>query len=55
MIPDSVIQMLIDRVSIVDIIGKVTDVKKSGKNYMAKCPFHNEKAPSMTISDEKGL
>ncbi len=55
MIPDSVIQMLIDRVSIVDIIGKVTDVKKSGKNYMAKCPFHNEKTPSMSISDEKGL
>ncbi|MCX7821167.1 MAG: DNA primase [Brevinematales bacterium] len=55
MIPDDVIQMLVDRISIVDIIGKVTEVKKSGKNYMARCPFHNERTPSMSISDEKGL
>ncbi len=55
MVPDDIIQMLIYKVSIVDIIGKVTEIKKSGKNYMAKCPFHNEKTPSMSISDEKGL
>ncbi len=55
MISDDVIQLIIDRVSIVDVVSRVTEVKKSGKNYMAKCPFHNERTPSFSISEEKGL
>ncbi|MGC8764797.1 MAG: DNA primase [Brevinematia bacterium] len=55
MIPRDVIDSLINRVSIVDVIGRVTEVKKSGRNFIALCPFHNEKTPSFSISEEKGL
>jgi DNA primase len=41
--------------SIVDLIGAVTTVKKSGRNMMAVCPFHQEKTPSMSIDVARGL
>jgi DNA primase len=44
-----------DATSIVDLIGSVTTVKKTGRNYMAICPFHQEKTPSMSIDPARGL
>ncbi len=41
--------------SIVDLVGAVTTVKKSGRNMMAVCPFHQEKTPSMSIDVARGL
>lgn len=41
--------------SIVDLIGAVTTVKKSGRNVMAVCPFHQEKTPSMSVDVARGL
>lgn len=55
MIPQQVIDDILNRVSIVDVIGRYIDIKRSGKNYVALCPFHNEKTPSFSISEEKGL
>ncbi len=55
MIPQHVIEDILNRVSIIDVIGKYTDVKKSGRNYLALCPFHQEKTPSFSVSEEKGL
>lgn len=49
------IQMIMERINIVDFIGRYVDIKKVGKNYMAVCPFHNDKGPSMSISEDKGL
>jgi DNA primase len=40
---------------IVDIIQRHVILKKSGRNYMGKCPFHNDKSPSMNVSREKGI
>jgi len=54
-IPTEVITDILDRVSLSDIVGRYTEVKKSGRNAMALCPFHSEKTPSFSISDEKGL
>ena len=49
----------IDRVrestDIVDLISEVTNVKKSGRSYMAVCPFHEEKTPSMSVDRARGL
>lgn len=49
----------IDRVreatDIVDLISEVTKVKKSGRSYMAICPFHEEKTPSMSVDRGRGL
>lgn len=39
--------------NIVDVIDRHVRLKKAGKNYQACCPFHNEKTPSFTVSEEK--
>ncbi|HHH84463.1 MAG TPA: DNA primase, partial [Firmicutes bacterium] len=49
------IDQVIEKISIVDFIGRYIPVKKTGKNYMAVCPFHNDRGPSLSISDDKGL
>jgi DNA primase len=41
--------------NILDLIGGVTTVKRSGRTYMAVCPFHQEKTPSMSIDAARGL
>lgn len=38
---------------IVDLIGSDIELRKSGKDYEAKCPFHDEKTPSFTVSPAK--
>jgi DNA primase len=53
LIPDSFIQDLLARVDIVDVIERYVPLKKGGANYMARCPFHNEKTPSFTVSPSK--
>lgn len=52
-IPRDFIDGLIGRADIVDIIEKRVKLKKAGKNYHACCPFHNEKTPSFTVSQDK--
>ncbi len=53
MIPKSFIQDLLNRLDIVDVIERYLPLKKAGANYVACCPFHNEKSPSFTVSQTK--
>ena len=53
MIPQSFIQDLLNRVDIVDVVGRYVQLKKGGANYLGLCPFHNEKSPSFTVSPTK--
>ncbi len=43
------------RLSIVDIVGRRVPLVKKGQNYWGCCPFHNEKTPSFSVSEEKGF
>lgn len=52
-IPRSFTDDLLARLDIVDIIDARVKLKKKGKNYGACCPFHNEKTPSFSVSQEK--
>lgn len=53
MIPQSFIQDLLNRIDIVDVVGRYVQLKKGGANFMGLCPFHNEKSPSFTVSPTK--
>lgn len=53
MIPRSFIQDLLSRVDIVDVVDRHVKLKRAGANYVACCPFHNEKSPSFTVSATK--
>ena len=52
-IPQTFIDELLNRVDIVDVIDSRVALKKKGKEYTACCPFHNEKTPSFTVSQNK--
>ncbi|WP_369989336.1 DNA primase [Pseudomonas xanthosomatis] len=53
LIPQSFIDDLINRLDIVDVVSSRVQLKKTGKNYSACCPFHKEKTPSFTVSPDK--
>ncbi|MBF0594456.1 MAG: DNA primase [Candidatus Omnitrophica bacterium] len=55
LIPEDVIQQVIDRTNIVELIGSYIPLKKAGVNYKALCPFHNEKTPSFVVTPNKQI
>ncbi|EKJ5017317.1 DNA primase [Enterococcus faecalis] len=54
-IPQEVIEEVRHRTNIVDIIGQYVQLKKSGKNYMGLCPFHEERSPSFSVAEDKQI
>ncbi|WP_334048485.1 DNA primase [Alteromonas gracilis] len=52
-IPRDFIDDLLSRTDVVDVVDSRVKLKKAGKNYQACCPFHNEKSPSFTVSQDK--
>jgi len=52
-IPQQFIDDLLERVDIVDVIDSRVNLRKSGKNYSALCPFHDEKSPSFSVNPDK--
>jgi len=52
-IPQQFIDDLITRIDIVDVIDTRVPLRKAGKDFVARCPFHEEKTPSFTVSQDK--
>ena len=53
--PQDWIEDLRQRADIVQVIGSYTTLKRRGKSYIGLCPFHKEKTPSFTVSEDKQL
>jgi DNA primase len=54
-IPESKIEEIRESIDIVDVISPYVQLRKRGKNFIGLCPFHSEKTPSFTVSDEKQI
>lgn len=52
---NQIIDEIKSRCNIVDVIGSVVTLKKTGANYQGLCPFHNEKTPSFVVSETKQI
>ncbi|HDL04186.1 MAG TPA: DNA primase [candidate division Zixibacteria bacterium] len=55
MIPEDIIEQVRQASDIVDILGQYVRLKKRGRNFLALCPFHNEKTPSFSVSPDKQI
>ena len=54
-IDQSFLDELTARSDIVDVVSRYVSLKKSGSNYFGLCPFHNEKSPSFSVSQDKQI
>jgi DNA primase len=52
---DSVLDEVRNAVNIVSLVSEYVSLKKRGRNYVARCPFHTEKTPSFNVSEEKQI
>ncbi|MGH8108545.1 MAG: DNA primase, partial [Arenimonas sp.] len=52
-IPDAFIDDLLARTDVVELIGSRIPLKRQGREYSARCPFHDERSPSFTVSPNK--
>jgi DNA primase len=52
-IPHAFIQELLNRIDVVEVVGRYVQLKKGGANFMGLCPFHGEKSPSFSVSPTK--
>jgi DNA primase len=52
-IPQRFIDDLLARVDVVEVVGERVTLKKNGRNHAGICPFHQEKSPSFTVSQDK--
>lgn len=55
LIPEEIINQILDRVDIVEIISGYIPLKRAGRNFKANCPFHHEKTPSFMVNPDKQI
>ncbi len=55
MIPQDVIDRILDRIDLVEFVREFVPLKKAGQNFKACCPFHKEKTPSFVVSPQKQI
>ena len=54
-IEQSVINEIKDKTDILDLVSEYVKLEKKGRNYIGLCPFHDEKTPSFTVSEDKQI
>lgn len=54
-IPENILEEILDRIDIVELISGYLPLKRSGRNFKANCPFHHEKTASFMVSADKQI
>ncbi|MCL6452442.1 MAG: DNA primase [Alicyclobacillus sp.] len=54
-IPQDFVETVQRSVDIVEVVGEYVPLRRSGRGYVGLCPFHNERTPSFTVSQDRGL
>jgi DNA primase len=54
-VPENILDEILSRVDIVEIISGFIPLKRAGRNFRTLCPFHHEKTPSFMVSSEKQI
>ncbi|HEF4448625.1 TPA: DNA primase [Staphylococcus aureus] len=54
-IDQSIINEIKDKTDILDLVSEYVELEKRGRNYIGLCPFHDEKTPSFTVSEDKQI
>ena len=52
---EDILQQFKNKINLSDYLSNFISLEKKGNSFVGKCPFHNEKTPSFSVSDEKGL
>jgi DNA primase len=52
---DNLVDIIHEKILLSDFIGKTVNLSKRGGDFIGLCPFHNEKTPSFTVSNDKGF
>ena len=55
MIPQDKIEEVAERADIVEVVSAYIPLTKRGPNHVGLCPFHSEKTPSFSVSEEKNI
>ena len=54
-IPENILDEILGRVDIVEVISGYIPLKRAGRNFKAPCPFHQEKTPSFMVSPDRQI
>ncbi|HFE7844953.1 TPA: DNA primase [Staphylococcus aureus] len=54
-IDQSIINEIKDKTDILDLVSEYVKLENRGRNYIGLCPFHDEKTPSFTVSEDKQI
>ena len=54
-VSDALIEEILQKTDIVDLVSEKVTLSKKGKSYFGLCPFHHEKTPSFSVEPERGI
>src|SRR4030042_3848123 len=54
-IPENILEDILSRVDIVEVVSGFIPLKRAGRNFRALCPFHQEKTPSFMVSSDRQI
>ncbi|MDO4732467.1 MAG: DNA primase [Bacillota bacterium] len=55
LIPQEIIEEILQQSNIVDVVGEYVSLRKRGRNFFGLCPFHNEDTPSFSVNEDKQI